>query len=133
MNRKEMAAAYHQKGYNCAQAVACAFADKVEYSEQQIFAMTEAFGLGGGNMAGTCGAVAGGNLILSCLLSGGDPEHPVTKAATYKVSGGFQAGFAEQNGSVICRELKGVDTGKVLTPCPKCIENAVGLLEEILS
>ena len=40
--------------------------------------------------------------------------------------------FRDQNGSVICKELKGVDTGKVLRSCDDCIADAVRLVEEIV-
>ena len=33
----------------------------------------------------------------------------------------------------ICRELKGVETGKVLCSCPQCIADAVALTEEYLA
>ena len=35
--------------------------------------------------------------------------------------------------SCICRELKGVETGKVLCSCPQCITDAVALTEEYLA
>ena len=41
--------------------------------------------------------------------------------------------FQEQNGSYLCRELKGVETGKVLRSCPDCIRDAVALTEEYLA
>ena len=40
--------------------------------------------------------------------------------------------FEEKNGSTICRDLKGVDTGKVLRTCPGCIEDAVEIVQEVL-
>lgn len=40
--------------------------------------------------------------------------------------------FAQRNGSVLCRELKGRDSGKVLRSCPDCIKDACEFLEEIL-
>ncbi len=41
--------------------------------------------------------------------------------------------FKENNGSYICRELKGVETKKVLCTCDKCILDAVALTEEYLN
>ena len=40
--------------------------------------------------------------------------------------------FRKKNGSTICRELKGMDTGKVLRSCPGCIEDAANILSEKL-
>ena len=45
MNRAQKAAEYHQKGYNCAQAIVCAFCDKVGLDEKTAFKVSE--GLGG--------------------------------------------------------------------------------------
>ena len=42
------------------------------------------------------------------------------------------ASFLEKTGSQICREIKGIGTGKILCPCEDCIRNAVAALEEAL-
>ena len=52
MNRAQKAAEYHQKGYNCAQAIVCAFCDKVGLDEKTAFKVSE--GLGLGVWYGTC-------------------------------------------------------------------------------
>lgn len=46
MNRAQKAAEYHQKGYNCAQAIVCAFCDKVGLDEKTAFKVSEGLGLG---------------------------------------------------------------------------------------
>ena len=48
--KTDKAAQNHQKGYNCAQAVACAFAEEMEIDESIIFKMMEGHGLGMGCM-----------------------------------------------------------------------------------
>ena len=48
--KTDKAAQNHQKGYNCAQAVACAFAEEMEIDESIIFKMKEGHGLGMGCM-----------------------------------------------------------------------------------
>ena len=53
----------HDKGYNCCQAVACAFCDLVGVDEETMFKASEAFGLGMGCMNGTCGAISGAVLL----------------------------------------------------------------------
>ena len=40
--------------------------------------------------------------------------------------------FIEKNQSIICREIKGVDTGVVLRSCDGCVEDAAELLEEYM-
>ena len=50
MTRKEKAIELHDKGFNCAQAVACAFAEETGIPEETLFAACEGFGLGMGGM-----------------------------------------------------------------------------------
>ena len=47
-SRVEHAIALHQKGYNCAQAVHCTYADLFGIDEQTAYKMSEGFGLGMG-------------------------------------------------------------------------------------
>lgn len=42
------------------------------------------------------------------------------------------AEFEQKNGSIVCRELKGIDTGKVLRSCDGCIEDGIRILGEYL-
>lgn len=132
MSREEKALANHKKGYNCSQSVACAFCDKTSMDEKELFRVMEGFGLGGGDMQGTCGAVAGAAAILGLINSTEDLENPNTKQSTYKMVKELNAKFREMNGSTICKELKGVGTGKVLRDCGGCIADAAKLVAEAL-
>lgn len=132
MTKKELAIALHDKKYNCCQAVACAFAQEVGVDEATLFQAGEGFGLGMGCMECTCGAVSGAVMLAGFKNSDGNIDNPGTKAATYKLSREIVEKFIEKNGSMICRELKGVDTGKVLRTCPGCIEDGVELVQEVL-
>ncbi|MDO4848222.1 MAG: C-GCAxxG-C-C family protein [Coriobacteriia bacterium] len=125
-------AALHDKGYNCAQAVACAYADLVGADKKALFAATEGLGLGMGGMEGTCGALSGACIVCGLAKSGADLENPTTKGATYKVSRELVSRFAELSGATRCRDLKGIDTGTVLCSCPQCIENAARVLEDVV-
>lgn len=122
----------HDKGYNCAQAVACTYCDLVGIDEETMFKMTEALGAGMGGMEGTCGAVSGACVLAGAKRSTGNLEKPDSKAASYQLSKEIVKQFREQNESVVCRELKGVGTGKVLRPCADCIKDAARLAESIL-
>lgn len=132
MNRKELAIAYHDKKFNCAQAVACSFAKDLGVDEATLFKACEGFGLGMGGMCATCGAVSGAVMAAGFQNSDGDIEDPKTKADTYKLSKDIVNQFVEKNGSAVCRDLKGVDTGKVLRSCPDCIMDAVEIAENVL-
>ena len=130
-SRKKIAIEKHDLGYNCAQSVALTYADLVDMAPEHLFKITEGFGLGGGNMQGTCGAISGAIALIGLLNSCGDLEHPSTKAQTYALGREILERFKAQNGSVLCHELKGVGTGKVLRSCPDCIMDACQLFEEL--
>ncbi len=132
MTKKELAISLHDKKYNCCQAVACAFAEEVGVPMETLFKAGEGFGLGMGCMECTCGALSGAVLLAGFCNSDGELHSPSTKQATYQLSRKLAAGFIEKNGSMICKELKGVETGKVLRSCPGCIEDGVELVQEIL-
>jgi hypothetical protein len=40
--------------------------------------------------------------------------------------------FAAKCGAVLCKDLKGIETGKMLCSCDDCVRNAVEALEEFL-
>ena len=131
--RVDKVAEKHKRGYNCAQAVACAYCDLVGIDEETMFRMTEGLGLGMGGMEGTCGAITGAVAVIGAIKSCGDIEKPVSKAATYKLTGELVKRFQEKNQATKCKDLKGIETGKVLRSCPGCIEDATAILEEILA
>ena len=106
--REERAQRLHDSGYNCAQAVVCAYCDRFGLDENTAFKMAEGFGLGMGSHPGE------------------------TKAQTYKLTKALAAAFEEKNGTYLCRELKGVTDGTVRRSCPGCISDACQLIEEYL-
>ena len=53
------------EGYNCSQAVACAFADEMNMDEETVKRLTIGFGGGMGRMREVCGTVAGATFVLS--------------------------------------------------------------------
>lgn len=131
MTRQEIAAALHNQGYNCAQAVACAFSDILNADADTIYRLAEGFGGGMGNNCSVCGAISGAVMIAGLISSNGINE-PSNKKATYALSAELTEAFKSKNGSVICRELKGNDSGVPLRSCPGCIEDAVALVEKIV-
>ncbi len=109
---------------NCCQAVLCAFADECGLPEETLRAMGSPFGSGMGNMAGTCGALVGAEMVLGLARFGGRPMH--------REAADLLEGFRVRSGSIVCAELKGRDTGVVLCPCDDCVRGAVIELERAL-
>ena len=129
MSRCEKAVENHHKGYNCAQAVACVFADKLGYGEDVIFRFTEGFGGGMGGTQGVCGAVSGMVFVAGALKSFGVKKIPETnKKASYDFARELMGKFQCKVGSVICKEIK----CNKLRSCDGCIEDAVKILEEYI-
>ena len=128
MNRVEKALENHHKGYNCAQAVLCAFADVADFTEDELFRLSEGFGFGMGTQ-GTCGAVSAMVFLAGIEKSKGVDAIPETnKKESYKFSRELIETFEEKNKSVICKEIKGEN----LRSCDGCVEDAVNILVKYL-
>ncbi len=122
----------HNKGFNCAQAVACTYCDLLGLEEETVFRMTEGFGAGMGCMEATCGALSGAVVLAGLKNSDGKLEAPGTKGRTYKLSKEMVRSFQEKCGSTVCRELKGAGDKKPMHSCEACIRDAAVIVESIL-
>lgn len=122
----------HTRGYNCAQIVLCSYAEELGIDEETLFRVSEGFGAGMGGMMQTCGAVTAMFMALGLANSSGDLQACDTKPQTMKKVRELAAEFEKKNGSIVCRELKGIDTGKVLRSCDGCIEDGIRILGKYL-
>lgn len=124
----------HDQGYNCAQAVACAYCDLVGLDEKTALCATEAFGAGMGGMQATCGAVSGAVFLAGMKNADGVVGAPKSKTGTYQLSRKIVEAFQKKNGTVVCKELKQTDpeTGKAKRSCDGCIMDAAAIAEDIL-
>ena len=109
-------AAKRKKEMNCCQAVLVAFADRLGKSEDELLRLGSGFGSGMATMEGTCGALVGAIMVSSLLSQDGEARNN---------SRTIMSRFKELCGATICRELKGIGTGKVLCSCEDCVRNAV--------
>ena len=103
-------------GCNCAQAVVLSYADKLPLEEETLRKLAAGYGGGMGCMEGTCGALVGAVMAAGMLTDG---------QGTGRYAREILLGFRERCGATICKDLKGVETGKVLCPCTECVRNAV--------
>lgn len=130
-SRIEKALELHHKGYNCAQSIVCAYCDLFGMDEETAYKASEAFGLGMGQME-VCGALSGACMLAGMKTSGGLEQVGKTKGQTYKLNRVLGEAFREKNQSILCRELKGVETGVVLRSCDGCVEDGARLVEKYL-
>lgn len=122
----DRAVAYKASGkYNCAQSVACAFADILHIDADTLYNSGNAFGRGMGCMQATCGALTGAGIALGHAIH--------DRHAAMKAMAEIHTRFQQQNGATICRDLKGIDTGEPLRSCPGCVADAASLLADILN
>jgi C_GCAxxG_C_C family probable redox protein len=121
-SRVEQAAERKMCGYNCAQAVACTYCDLAGIDEETVRNLTQGFAAGiGGSMEATCGAVIGAVNILGLINK--NPQR--TMQGSRKIINRFKG----QNGTVICKELKGITDGVVKRECVDCVRDAAAFLE----
>lgn len=109
---------------NCCQAVVRAFADTLDLPEDKLMQLGAGFGSGMATMEGTCGALVGAIMVAGLRTEGN---------GTRELSRRIMPRFKELCGATVCRDLKGVDTGKVLCSCEDCVRNAVLAAEEALT
>ena len=98
--KAEYAIELHDKGYNCAQAVACSFCQEFGIKEEEMFRIAEGFGLGMGMME-MCGALSGMMMIIGLQNSAGPDGEKLTKADTYRKVKEYVKKFQEQNGAYL--------------------------------
>lgn len=79
-----------------------------------------------------CGAVAGAVMVNGLRNSSGQPGNIDSLIKTLGVSRQLTEGFCVQNGTAICKELKGTETEKMIRSCPDCVMDAARLAEAIL-
>lgn len=117
-------------GYNCAQAVLCAYADLFGLNEKTAYRLAEGFGSGMGGMGDTCGAVTAAFMLIGLKNATTTLGDKSTRPDTYKRIRELAESFKNEAGSILCRELKG-ENGHPVYPCPACIETAARLLEKL--
>ena len=79
-----------------------------------------------------CGAVSGMTAVAGMKESDGNLDKPATKKISYKASKAMVDEFKNKVGTVICKDIKGVETGKVLLSCDGCVELAAEIAEKYL-
>ena len=128
--------------FNCAQSVFGAFCDDEGLSMASAAAIASGFG-GGIALGGeVCGAVTGAVMVLGLRHGKGADTDPEKKQQTYAAVRQFFDAFREKYGSLVCRDLLGLDLSvpedyqrakdeelfkKI---CPKFVEYAAELLDK---
>ena len=105
----EMAQGFFGEGYNCCQSVFLVFGERYGFDRETACRLSASFGGGVGRLRQICGAVSAMALVCGLetgAVTGADQEG---KAYNYENVQKLAARFEEQAGSLICRELLGLD------------------------
>ena len=144
MSEADKAVELFAQGFNCSQAVAAAFAERLGVDEETCLKAAAAFGGGMGRMGQTCGAATGAYIALGLRYGAVSPQDKPAKERVYGLVRQFAAKFVERNGKILCCELLGLDLstpeGQRLAAersihakvCPKFVRDAAEILEEML-
>ena len=105
MDPSEKAVEYFQQGYNCAQATAAAFADKIGLDEKAVLRLMAGFGAGMGGLRGICGAVSAMVFVAGAVAGDYAPSDKDAKKALYDRVKQMVAEFNKRHGTTDCGEL----------------------------
>lgn len=136
---------YFLEGYNCSQAVLLAFHEELGLDKDTAARMASSFGGGMGRLREVCGAVSGMFLAAGMLFGYTDPKDTDGKKAQYQRVQALAKDFSDKNGSIVCRELLGLDHKKDVPapsertaayykkrPCAELVADAAGILEAMM-
>lgn len=145
MNKKQHSVTLFKEGFCCSQAVFSTYARQWGMEPEIFLKIGDAFGAGIGGLASICGAVTGAIMAIGLKYGRTRPEDEEAKQKTRSLVKTFVKQFEERNGSIECKRLLGVDIsipqgmelaekkGFFETLCPKLIEDAVDILDGLLS
>lgn len=115
--RKQQAQSRHEQGYNCAQCVAMAFADKTGIPEDVLARISVGLGKGLAGTGQVCGAASAMGLVMGSMCQD-------KKEAYLKINPLIKQ-FAENKPGISCPEIKG--------HCMQWIEQCIEILDQELN
>lgn len=142
--RGERAEAYFRDGYNCAQAVVLAYADRMGLDKCQAAKMVSPFGGGMGRLREVCGAVSGMFLVYGAVHGYAELADPDAKRDVYRAVQEMAGRFRKLNGSIVCGKLLGLPGAQKpepeertesfyrKRPCAQLVRIAAEIVEEFI-
>ena len=144
MNNVEKAVSCFNEGFACSQSILSTYGEELGLNRELGLKVSGAFGGGMVNMGDTCGAVTGALMVIGLKYGRTIATDTVAKEMTYNFAEEFLEEFKQRNKTIVCKELLGCD---ISTPegrafdsenkicdklCPKFVQDAAEILEEIL-
>lgn len=144
MDKVERAVSCFKEGFSCSQALLSTYGAQFGLNREMALKVSGSFGGGMGRMGETCGAVTGAFMVIGLKYGKTRVEDEQTKEKAYSLVKEFVDKFKSRNGSIICRELLGCDISTpegmklakeknlITTLCPKLVQDAAEIIEQIL-
>ena len=147
MNEKERAVDLFHQGFNCSQSVFVAFSHRFGIDEDTAKKISAGLGGGVGRMREVCGAVSGVAMVIGSICAATDGKDAESKQRNYELVREFADRFTKRNGTVICRELLGLNekaensaepekrTAEYYKkrPCAELVADAAEILAELIA
>lgn len=132
-------------GFNCSQSVVVSFCDLFDVDEETALRMSASFGGGMGRMREVCGAFSGIIMVLGLFAGQVEGSDQEAKEENYRLVQEAADLFRKENGSIICREILGLEKAEGTyvpaprteeyykkRPCPETIRGAAQILIDML-
>jgi len=141
-SNSQIAAEYFKSGYNCAQSVLLTYAEKYGLDKETTLKLSSGFGGGMGRLREVCGAVSAMFMVAGLAQGYTSNNNDEVKAKHYALIQKLAHSFKKEHGSIICRELLGLDgadnpipskrTGKYYAerPCEQFIKTACKIIDD---
>lgn len=141
--KQQIAQDLFKQGYNCAQSVLGAFHNEIGLTFEDALRLSSSFGGGMGRMREVCGAVSSMFMIAGIKKGYITPNDDIVKEKHYALIQDLTNEFKGKYGTIICRELLGLDdTSPIPTkrteeyysqrPCEEFIKTCAELISKKL-
>lgn len=138
----DLAKKLFEQGYNCSQSVIAVYAQELGLDFETALKISSTFGGGMGRMREVCGAVSAMFMISGIKYGYSSPTAIDEKKATYKMVQDLADKFKQENGSIICRQILGLNDTRPepskrteeyykKRPCGYIVKCAVEILEQM--
>jgi C_GCAxxG_C_C family probable redox protein len=125
-----------KNGYNCAQAVFATYSDLFGLDKELALKIASSFGGGIGGMREVCGTVSGMAMVAGLFNGTFQPNDKEGKKMNYHTVQLLSDEFKNENGSIICKQLLGLEPGlpegKEKKPCAEYVRMCSMLIEKHL-
>jgi len=143
MTKIEQARELQTEGFNCSQRTLLVFCDELNINRKEALQIASGFGAGM-HHGEVCGAIAGAIMVLGLKYGHSEGTDAAAKEKINNTVRQFNTAFIAKHKTLLCKELVGMDfsirenmeearkTGIFKTICAEFVDDAIGILEEII-